>query len=116
MRSVLKALADVPGVRGSMVVTQDGMVVNSLLGRNLREDVVAAMAASLILGTKKAMERASLPAYEQFSIVSTHGKMIVADTGSAFLVVLLDRNIDLGHAELEIRSAVRKVKTLGEVA
>lgn len=115
MRSVLRALADVPGVRGSMVVTQDGMVVDSLLGRSLREDVVAAMAASLILGTRKALDRAGRPGFEQFSVVSTHGKMIVADTGSAFLVVVLDRNIDLGHAELEIRSAVRKVKTLGGV-
>jgi predicted regulator of Ras-like GTPase activity (Roadblock/LC7/MglB family) len=113
VRSVLKALADVPGVRGSMVVTQDGMVVDSLLGRSLREEVVGAMAASLIVVTKRAMEKAQLQPFEQFSVVSTHGKMIVADTGGAFLVVVLDRNIDLGHAELEIRSAVRKVKTLG---
>ena len=113
MRSVLKALADVPGVRGSMVVTQDGMVVDSLLGRSLKVEVVGAMAASLILGTKRALDKARQPSFESFSVVSTHGKMIVADTGQAFLVVVLDRNIDLGHAELEIRSAVRKVKTLG---
>lgn len=112
MRSVLRALSDVPGVRGSMVVTLDGIVVDSLLGRSLREDVVGAMAASLIIGTRKAVE-AARRTFESFSLVSTHGKMIVADTGSAFLVVVLDRNIDLGHAELEIRSAVRKVKSLG---
>lgn len=114
MRRVLESLADVPGVRGSMVVTQDGMVVDSRLNRSLKEDVVGAMAASLILGIRKALDAASQPAFESFSLVSTHGKMIVADTGAAFLVVVLDRNIDLGHAELEIRSAVRKVKTLGE--
>jgi predicted regulator of Ras-like GTPase activity (Roadblock/LC7/MglB family) len=96
-----------------MVVTQDGIVVDSLLGRSLREDVVGAMAASLILGTRKAVEAAH-QSFESFSLVSTHGKMIVADTGSAFLIVVLDRNIDLGHAELEIQSAVRKVKSLGE--
>lgn len=112
MRSILKALADVPGVRGSMVVTLDGIVVDSLLGRSLREDIVGAMAASLILGTKRAVE-ATERTFESFALVSTHGKMIVADTGSAFLVVVLDRNIDLGHAELEIRSAVRKVKSIG---
>jgi predicted regulator of Ras-like GTPase activity (Roadblock/LC7/MglB family) len=97
-----------------MVVTQDGMVVDSILGKSLQQDVVGAMAASLILGIRKALDGAGQPAFESFSMVSTHGKMIVADTGAAFLVVVLDRNIDLGHAELEIRSAVRKVKTLGE--
>jgi predicted regulator of Ras-like GTPase activity (Roadblock/LC7/MglB family) len=112
VRSVLKALADVPGVRGSMVVTQDGIVVDSLLGRNLRVEVVGAMAASVIHGSKRVAEKAG-QVLESFSLVSTHGKMIVSDTGSAFLVVVLDRNIDLGSAELEIRSAVRKVRNLG---
>ena len=116
MRNILKGLADVPGVRGSMVVTQDGMVVDSLLGRSLQQDVVGAMAASLILGTKKALEKSGRPGFESLTVVSTHGKMIVADTGSAFLVVVLDRNIDVAHAELEIRSAMRKVKTMGESA
>ena len=113
MRSVLKALADVPGVRGSLVVTQDGMVVDSLIGHSLREEVVAAMAASLILGTRRAMEAAERPPFVSLTVVSSHGKLIVADTGSAFLVVIMDKGIDLGQAELEIRSAVRKVRNLG---
>lgn len=113
MRSVLEGLADVPGVRGSLVVTQDGMVVDSLVGKSLREEVVGAMAASLIIGTRRHLEKARRPPFESLTVVSTHGKLIVADTGTAFLVVILDKNIDLGHAELELRSAVRKVKSLG---
>jgi predicted regulator of Ras-like GTPase activity (Roadblock/LC7/MglB family) len=113
VRSVLTALADVPGVRGSMVITTDGMVVDSQLGRTLKQEVVGAMAAGAIQGTRRALEKAGLPAFESFALVSTHGKMILSDTGSAYLVVVLDRNIDLGHAELEIRSAVRKVKNFG---
>jgi len=115
VRKVLKSLADVPGVRGSLVVTPDGMVVDSLLGRNMRVEVVGAMAATAIIGTRRATDKAGLGGFESFSLVSTHGKMIVADTGAAFLVVVLDKNIDLGHAELEIRSAVRKVKSIGEM-
>jgi len=115
MRSVLKGLSDVPGVLGSMVVTLDGMVVDSLLGLSLDQEVVGAMAAMSIQGTKKAVEKAGMPALEMFTCVSTHGKMLFADTGSAFLVVVFDRNMDLSHAELEIRSAVRKVRSLGEM-
>ncbi len=97
-----------------MVVTHDGMVVDSLLGKSLEPEVVAAMAAMLTQGTRRAVEQAALGPFESFSLVSTHGKMIVTDTGSSFLVVVLDRVIDLGHAELEIRSAVRKVRNLGD--
>lgn len=98
-----------------MVVTQDGMVVESLLGRTLDGEVVGAMAATALLGSRRALDSASVGPFESFWLVSSHGKMVFADTGISFLVVVLDREIDLGHAELEIRSAVRKVKSLGEM-
>jgi predicted regulator of Ras-like GTPase activity (Roadblock/LC7/MglB family) len=98
-----------------MVVTQDGIVVDSLLGKTLDGNVVAAMAASALGGSRRALEKAGVGPFESFWLVSSHGKMIFADTGSSFLVVVLDRKIDLGDAELEIRSAVKKVKSLGEM-
>ncbi|MHC4922671.1 MAG: roadblock/LC7 domain-containing protein [Planctomycetota bacterium] len=114
MREILESLADVPGVRGSLVVTLDGMVVDSLLGGTLDNEIVGAMAAGAIQGTKRAVEKAGLETFSQFSMVSTHGKMVVSDTGSTYLIVLLDRKIDLGAAELEIRSAVRRVERMDD--
>ena len=39
MRSVLKRLNDVVGVKGSLVVTRDGMVVAACLSKQLEEDI-----------------------------------------------------------------------------
>ena len=43
----LERMQDSVGVRGSMVVTGDGLVMASLLGHDLEEDRVAAMASSV---------------------------------------------------------------------
>ena len=115
MRRILKQLNEVVGVNGSLVVARDGMVVASLLSRLLEEDRVAAMAANVIASTRRALERAGLRNFARFTLVASHGKMVFADTGPAYLVVVTDRNVDLAPVDIEIESAAMRIRTLGEI-
>jgi predicted regulator of Ras-like GTPase activity (Roadblock/LC7/MglB family) len=115
MRRTLKQLNDVVGVKGSMAVTKDGMVIASHLARHLEEDLVAAMAATAIRSTERALERNGLPRFDQFTLVASHGKMVFADTGPAYLVVVMDRNVDVAPVQIEIESAAMRIKQLGEI-
>ena len=56
MIEILNDLNKVAGVKGCMVVTQDGIVVNAALGSDLDQEAVAAVSSALI---KSARERAS---------------------------------------------------------
>ena len=79
----LERMADSVGVRGSMVVTGDGLVMASLLGHDLEEDRVAAMASSVIRGTQVALKEIG-GAFNRFVLTSVHGRMVFFDTGPAF--------------------------------
>ena len=115
MRKILKQLNDVVGVKGSAIVTKDGMVIASHLSRQLEEDVVAAMAASVILRTRRALEAHGLRHFNRFTLVASHGKMVFTDTGPAFLVVVMDRNVELGPVDIEIESAAMRIRNVGEI-
>ncbi len=115
MRRILKQLNDVVGVKGSLAVTKDGIVIASHLARNLEEDLVAAMAARTILSTGRAMERNGLHGFDRFTLVASHGKMVFADTGPAYLVVVMDLNVDVTPVQIEIESAAMRIKQLGEI-
>ena len=113
MRSVLKRLNDVVGVKGSVVVTRDGMVVASCLSKQLEEDVVAAMAANVIQAARRTMEGHGLPHLARITLVASHGKMVFTDTGPAFLVVVMDRNVEMGPVGIEIESAAMRIRNHG---
>ena len=115
MRRILKQLNDVVRVKGSAIVTKDGMVIASHLSRQLEEDVVAAMAASVILRTRRALEAHGLRHFARFTLVASHGKMVFTDTGPAFLVVVMDRNVELGPVDIEIESAAMRIRNVGEI-
>jgi len=115
MRRILKGLNEIAGIRGSMIISDDGMVISSCLGRSLDEEMVAAMAGSVINSTRKALERHGLRSFTQFTLKASHGKMIFIDSGVAYLVVVMDEKIVLGPGEIEVASAARRIRDMGEM-
>lgn len=115
MRRILKQLNDVVGVKGSLVVTKDGIVIASHLSKQLEQDVVAAIAANVIRSTRRSFESHGLRHFARFTLVASHGKMVLADTGPAFLVVVMDRNVELSPVDIEIESAAMRIRNMGEI-
>ncbi len=115
MQDLLDNLNELVGIRGSLVVSRDGMVISSRLAMSLDEDRVAAMASNVVLRTSRALADRELGQFSRLNLTSCDGEMIFEATGEAYLVVVMERGIDLGQAELEIRSAARRIKALGEI-
>ena len=111
---ILERMNDGVGVRGSMVVTGDGVVVATSLGHDLEEDRVAAMASSVIRSTQAALQALS-GRFTRFVLTAVHGRMVFFDVGPAFVVVLTEKNINLEATILEIDGAARKIRALGEI-
>jgi hypothetical protein len=115
VREVLRRLADTVGVKGTAVVTRDGIVIASHLPRSLPEDLVAAMASSVLNRTRRAVDRHGIGEFTRVTLVANHGKMVLTDAGPAFLVVVLDRNVDPGPVGIEIESAAMRIRQQGEI-
>jgi predicted regulator of Ras-like GTPase activity (Roadblock/LC7/MglB family) len=115
MHDILGGLNEVVGVRGSMVVTHDGMVVAADLSGSLEQDTVAAIATTVIRNTDQALREAQFEGFQRYDLHASHGRMIFVDTGIAYLVVVMERNIEMGPAELEIRSAARRIRQQVEI-
>ena len=115
MRRILKGLNEVVGIRGSMVISGDGMVIASCLGRQLDEDLVAAMASNAVMSVQRALTNVGVGNFSRFTLTASHGKLVFTDTGIAYLVVVMDRNIDLGPTDIEIESAAMRIRSLGEM-
>jgi predicted regulator of Ras-like GTPase activity (Roadblock/LC7/MglB family) len=112
MDDILESLNQEDGVKGSMVVTQDGIVVAGLLKSDVRKDVVGALSSFLITATERCLERGQLGALGRMMLTATHGKLIILALKGYFLVTLTDQFADM-NATLEAvnvaASRLRKV-------
>jgi len=115
VREILQELNQAVGVRGSAVVTRDGMLVASELTAELDEDAVAAMASALVLNTISALERVGFGGFSLFTIRASSGKMVVVDAEVAFLVVVTDPGVNLDLTMVDIRAASYRLQKRGRL-
>ena len=115
MRQVLMDLNKEIGVKGSMILTRDGVVVASEILPPLNGDQVAAIASSTIQRVNISLRDIGARDFGRFLFNSTYGKMIFMETGDAYLVAVLDKHINIDFTMLAVASAARKIKNLGSM-
>jgi hypothetical protein len=115
MKQVLMDLNKEVGVKGSMILTRDGVVVASEILPPLNGDQVAAIASNTIQRVNVSLRDIGAHDFLRFLFNSTYGKMIFTETGDAYLVVVLEKHINIDFTMLAVASAARKIKNLGSM-
>lgn len=110
MQDILKELNKDPGIKGSMIVTEDGLPVQEELGPTLDQETISALAANVIMTAKRAFDQVGLETFSRFILTADYGRMVFFDLEGPFLVVVTDMNIRLDQTMIEIAAAAKKVQ------
>jgi predicted regulator of Ras-like GTPase activity (Roadblock/LC7/MglB family) len=116
MKDVLVSLNKEVGVKGSMIVTRDGVIVASEIPPPLNSEQVAAIASNSIQRVNGALRGLGANNFSRYLFNSSYGKMIFTETGDVYLVVVLDKHINIDFTMLAVASAARKIRNLGSMA
>jgi predicted regulator of Ras-like GTPase activity (Roadblock/LC7/MglB family) len=107
----LDRLSRVSGVRGAMIVeTQAGLPVVAELTEGVEGGAVAALASSLYRRTNNAARTAEFGALSTLQLEADVGHVIVADAGDLLVVVIAERNAQLGMVRLEAYRAAEALR------
>ena len=112
MQRILESLNQVAGVKGSMVVTKDGVVVAAALGADMSQEVVAAVSSHMIQVADRGLQDLHRGNFEQLTLTSAHGRMVFVNLEVGYLVVITKMEMKLGQVLIEVESAARKIKGL----
>lgn len=103
------------GVRGSLVVTDDGVVAAASMVREEDRDLLGALATDISLKVKSALREGGLEGHRRLVLDAEYGRIVLYDLDVASLVVVLDRTINAEATMIEIESAAARVKRLGRL-
>ncbi len=116
MKTILNELTESISSRGAIVMLEDGMVVCADIRDGPAEDRLAALGAAILRELGTSLRSAGVKEFRQIEIAAEHGKVILAEAGATFLLVLLGPQIEIGPASIEIQSAAAKLAKLAEFA
>jgi hypothetical protein len=109
VRSILAKLNKTNGVRGSMVVNRDGIVVASDFSVEADENGIGAVTSSILSALEGALKRINMGRFSRFLVTGSENKIAVVDAGQAILLVLINRDVNIGMVNLEIKEAAGAV-------
>jgi len=111
MYNVLGELNKTSGIRGSMVVGSDGIIIAADLDSRLEDETVGALAASIVSNVTKALERLKQQNADRIMIESDEGKIFLNDAGVGILAVITEPEVNVGMVRLEIKNAVAMINS-----
>ncbi len=110
MYATLTELNKTSGIKGSMLVGADGIIIAADLESDLEDDTVGALSASILAGVKKAIKRLNYGALKQIMVEAEKGKIFLAECRLGILVVLTETEVNIGLIRLEMKAALKKVE------
>ena len=116
MRDVLIALNTLPGIKGSLVVTHDGIVVTSELSNELDEETTAALVGNVVTQTVKLLHVGSYEDMDSMVLTASRGKIVIENLNACHLVAVTNQFINLDLTLLEFKSAAAKIRELGKLS
>ena len=116
MKKLLKELNEGVGVRGSLVMTRDGVVAASCLGDEVDENALAALTSSVLLALEGSPGRDLSGEAVRFTLSAKHGRLIFEILESLVLVVVTDKDIQLDITLLEIAGMGRRLQRMTRIS
>ena len=112
MYEVLEQLNKTSGVTGSMVVGNDGILIAADLEASYEGETVGALAASITSNISKSLDRLDSSPLKQVTIEADAAKLFFTDAGMGILVVVTQKEVNIGLIRLEIKHAVTKLQAM----
>ncbi|MBU0985259.1 MAG: roadblock/LC7 domain-containing protein [candidate division Zixibacteria bacterium] len=111
MYQVLSELNKTPGITGSMVVGNDGIVIAADLETGYEGETIGALAASITSNIQKSLDRLDTSPWAQVTIEADDAKLFFSDARIGILVVTTEKQVNVGLVRLEIKNALSRLTT-----
>lgn len=113
MKTVLKKINRISGVRGSLMVSHDGMVVVSDVSEGIDEGGISALASTIFVNLENALSRLSLGIPEHFAIAGERGRILLFNIGGELVLAVLTRkDVNMGLLKVELKDAAEELERI----
>ncbi len=111
VRRVLSEIAKLEGVRGALVVSKDGFVIDAVIpAAGVNKDAVAAMVTSMFDAAANFSREFGLGDLNLMTIEYANSLALGAPVGDAYLVVLAESGATIGRIRYEIQKQKDRLK------
>ena len=111
LERILIDLNRTEGLRGSLVVSKEGLIMSQHVPDSFNSDLIGALTTNVITASQKTLEQLGLGVLQAITVEGSEGKTVVMEIGDVMLIVMTEPSVNLGMVKFEIYRAASRVKT-----
>ena len=108
MKDILQKLEGVPGVRGALVMTLDGVIIASIPDE-ADHAAVAAFLSAVLVSIEKSAEMLGLVPLLRLTLSTARGRLLLLPVGDLALAVIADGQTDLSGVLNQVTALTRRL-------
>lgn len=113
MQTTLKKINRIVGVRGSLIVDREGLVVASDMSDRCSPNTLAALGSNVASSLASALSRLQRGSFDRFVVTGTGGSVVLLSIGHGmYLVTLLNKDAMLGLVLVELKDAASALQSV----
>ena len=110
MNAILKKINRINGVKGSLLVDRDGMIVVSDVTEGIEEIGISALASSIFVTIENALVRLEMGGLTRFSITGERGRIILLKIRKEMVLTVITRkDINMGLLKVELDKSAEEL-------
>lgn len=106
MKNILNQINDIPGVKGSVVIDKEGLVIASNLMSGLEERTISAMVASIYNQVVKALAPDNEEKIYGVQLLASEGNIIFLCAQHCILIVITETGANIGLVSIKMKASL----------
>ncbi|MDH5510281.1 MAG: roadblock/LC7 domain-containing protein [Nitrospinota bacterium] len=115
LKTSLRMLCNNQDILGGIIITKDGMLIESYAVENPMAETLGALMSNVALVIKTSLQDLGHQEFNRYVIQSNKGRIYLVDLGKAVLIALTDLNIELGKVNMALFQAANEIKKSGRI-
>jgi predicted regulator of Ras-like GTPase activity (Roadblock/LC7/MglB family) len=115
LKSVLKSLCGPGGMIGALIITRDGMVIESYVDDGTDAETVGAFMSQVALTIRNGLAPLGQTAFSRYIMQSSQGRVYLEDLGKSILIALSPLDVDTGKVNVALFQAANEIKKTGRI-
>jgi len=110
MQGILKRINRIGGVRGTMIVANDGIIIAEDIAGSEDSNTLGAVASSVVSTLCGALDRLKEGAFSRFVMTGSDGKVVLLVVREAILLTLVQKDANMGMVLVELKDSSIELK------
>ncbi len=116
LKFVLETLCSNDAVLGALIITKEGMMIESELNRNYDGETIGAFMSHMAATIKNALGSMGHTEFTRYVVASEEGKIYLVDLGISFLLAITPTGVDEGNINVALFQAANEIKKTGRLS